>query len=242
MKLVLPLILSLSALAQTPLAFEAATVKPNKSGRTDTHSDRDNNRVSIVNMQLRRLIARAYDMRADQILGPDWIDTERFDVIAKSEFVPNANQFLEMLQALLADRFKLALHRETREGRAYALVVAKGGLKLRPVEANGNSSTNNNRGELVAKGISMARLAETLSRDVGLAVVDQTGVEGVFDFKLSYDPSSTTPSTDAAAASGDAGPSIFTALQEQLGLKLESKKMPVEYVVIDHAERVPAEN
>jgi uncharacterized protein (TIGR03435 family) len=241
MKFFLPLILSLSALAQAPLAFEAATVKANRSGRTDTHSDSDNNRISIVNMQLRRLIAKAYDVRPDQIDGPEFLDTERFDVVAKSETVPNTSQFLEMMQALLADRFKLTLHRESREGRAYALVVAKGGIKIKPVEPDGNSSTNNRRGELEAKGVSMARFAETLSR-LGLTVVDQTGVEGVFDFKLSYDPSSTRPTTDASDATGDAGPSIFTALQEQLGLKLESRKVPIEYLVIDHIERVPAEN
>jgi uncharacterized protein (TIGR03435 family) len=241
MKFFLPLILSFSALAQAPLAFEAATVKANNSGRTDTHSDSDNNRINIVNMQLRRLIARAYDVRPDQIDGPSWLDTERFDVVAKSEVIPTTPQLLEMLQALLAERFKLALHRELRDGRAYALVVAKGGIKLKPVEPNGNSSTNNRRGELEAKGISMARFAETLSR-LGLTVVDQTGVEGVFDFKLSYDPASTRPTADASDATGDSGPSIFTALQEQLGLKLEARKVPIEYLVIDHIERVPAEN
>ena len=241
MKLVSLLILCFPALAQTPLAFEAATIKPNRSGRTDTHSDSDNNRISIVNMQLRRLIAKAYDVRPDQIVGPDWLDTERFDMVAKSEFVPDGKQLLEMIQTLLAERFKLALHRETREGRAYALIVARGGLKMKAVEPDGDSSTNNGRGELVAKGISMARLAETLSR-LGLTVVDQTGVNGVFDFKLTYDPASTWPSADATAGTSDSGPSIFTALQEQLGLRLESRKVPIEYLVIDHVERAPTEN
>lgn len=220
--------------------FEVASIKPNRSGRTDTHSDRDNNRLSIVNMTLKRYISRAYGVREDQITGPAWLDMERFDLVAKSELVPDAEQIGLMMQALLADRFKLTLHRETKEGRVYAMEVAKGGMKLKPVEATGNSSTESNRGTLAARQVTMDRLAQTLSRLVGLDVVDRTGVSGVFDLKLEWDPAMNRPSPDAPSDSP--GPSIFTALQQQLGLRLESRKLPVEILVIDHVERVPTEN
>ncbi len=230
---------SILALAQP--AFEVASLKANHSGSTSTDSDRDKNRLHIVNMTLKRYISRAYSVREDQIVGPGWLDTERFDLVAKSDFIPNVEQVGLMLQALLAERFKLALHRESKEGRVYAMVVAKGGLKVKPVESTGDSSTNSTRATLDGKQVSMDRLATALSRLVGLDVVDQTGVAGVFDVKLAWDPASTALS-NAPADGRDGGPSIFTAVQEQLGLKLESRKMPVEILVIDHVERVPTEN
>jgi uncharacterized protein (TIGR03435 family) len=137
-------VLALAQTAERPV-FEVASMKANHSGSTSTHSDRDNNRLSIVNMTLRRYIGRAYSVREDQIVGPGWLDTERFDLVAKSEFIPNAEQVGLMLQALLAERFKLALHRENKEGHVYALVIAKGGLKVKPVDGTGDSSTNSTR-------------------------------------------------------------------------------------------------
>jgi uncharacterized protein (TIGR03435 family) len=237
-------VLALAQTAERP-AFEVASMKANHSGGTSTHSDRDNNRLNIVNMTLKRYIGRAYSVREDQIVGPGWLDTERFDLVAKSEFVPTAEQVGLMLQALLAERFKLALHRESREGHVYAMMAAKGGLKVKPVAPTGDSSTNSTRGTLDGKQVSMDRLAKALSQVLGLDVVDQTGVAGVFDVKLAWDPASTALSPDTPAEARparDSGPSIFTALQEQLGLKLESRKMPVEILVIDHVERVPTEN
>jgi uncharacterized protein (TIGR03435 family) len=234
-------VLVLAQTAERPV-FEVASLKANHSGQTGTHSDRDNNRLSIVNMTLKRYISRAYSLREDQIVGPGWLDTERFDLAAKSEFVPSAEQVGLMLQALLADRFRLTLHRESKEGHVYALVIAKGGLKMKPVEETGDSSTNSTRGTLDGKHVSMDRLATALSRLVGLDVVDQTGVTGVFDVKLAWDPATTALSPDTPAEARDTGQSIFTALQEELGLKLEARKMPVETLVIDHVERVPTEN
>lgn len=234
-------LLPLSLFAQPP-AFEVASVKVNHSGSTSSHSDSDNNLFRFVNLTMKRLISRAYDVREDQIVGPEWIGTERYDITAKAEGVPSNEQSMQMMQTLLADRFKLALHRETRESRAYALVVAKGGLKISKVEDSGQHSTNSNRGSLKAEGITMRNLANTLSRIVGAGVVDETGVEGVFDLQVEWDPAATALSPDAPADSSATGPSLFTALQEKLGLKLDWRKTPVEFLVIDHVERVPTEN
>ncbi len=212
-------------------------MRPNRSGGGSTHSDSDNGRITCVNMSLRRYIAKAYGVREDQISAPDWLATERFDLVAKASGSVKSDTLMQMLQTLLAERFKLVLHRETKEERVYALIVAKGGSKLIAVTPTGSSSTNSTRGSLTAEQTSMTSLANRLSQLVGITVVDATGLTDVFNFKLEWDPAATAPS-DAP----DSGPSIFTALQQQLGLKLESRKMPVEFLVVDHAEKVPTEN
>lgn len=224
--------------AQTP-AFEVAAIKPNHSGLTDQHSDSDNDRLTCVNMTLKRYIAKAWRVRDDQIEGPGWLASERFDLTAKASGIVNDEMISQMLETLLAERFKLAVHREPREGRVYALTVAKGGVKLQPVEATGGSTTSATRASLTVEGASMDRVAGALSRHLDFPVVNQTGLDGVYSFKLAWDPASTELSSSGTPG---AGPSIFTALQKELGLKLESRKMPVEVLVIDHVERVPAEN
>jgi uncharacterized protein (TIGR03435 family) len=138
-----------------------------------------------------------------------------------------------MLQTLLAERFHLVLHRETRSLQAYVLEVAKGGSKLEQSTGEG-SSTDSRRGGMVARGTTMDRFAQVLARQMDLPVANQTGLEGAFNFKLEWAPESARPEPNA-------GPSIFTALQEQLGLRLRTQKAPVEVLVIDRAER-PTEN
>lgn len=229
---------SLTCFAQ--LAFEVASVKPNHSGRTDSHIDSDKGSLVAVNVPLRRYIAQAYDVREDQIDGPDWIATERFDIRAKAPAKMTGEAEKQMLKTLLADRFGLALHRETRDRRVYALIQAKGGMKIAPVPSDGNTDTHTGHGSLTAQGATMNDLARVLSRQVGGIVVDATGIKGSFNFKLDWDPSSTAPG--AASDSPSSAPSLFTALEQQLGLRLEARKMPVEFLVIDHLERVPTEN
>jgi uncharacterized protein (TIGR03435 family) len=151
-----------------------------------------------------------------------------------------------MVQALLADRFKLATHRETREGRVYELTIAKGGPKLRDTDPEYHShDLNGESGDLTGHGASMYQLIRSLSRQVGRPIIDKTRLEGSYDFTLSYTPEArdaifgqpTFPET----APDPGAPSIFTALQEQLGLKLEAARGRVDILVIDHAER-PDEN
>jgi uncharacterized protein (TIGR03435 family) len=140
----------------------------------------------------------------------------------------------------LAERFHLAVHRESKEMPAYALVLAKSGPKLQQVEPGGtsmNDNEDNNSRRITAERASMAVLAETLARIVEHPVVDQTGLQGVYSLKLQYTPDN--PKSDGPDA---AGPSIYAALQEQLGLKLQTQRLPVEVIVVDYVERVPTEN
>jgi uncharacterized protein (TIGR03435 family) len=137
-----------------------------------------------------------------------------------------------MLQNLLAERFRLECHFETRQVQAYALALAKGGSKMRAVEGSG-SDTNSHGGHLEATRGTMDRFAGLLSRYTGRMVLNETGLSGGYAFTLDWTPENSAEGT---------GPSLFTALQEQLGLKLEGKKAPVEVLVVDRMERTPTEN
>jgi uncharacterized protein (TIGR03435 family) len=146
---------------------------------------------------------------------------------------------------LLADRFKLAVHWETRELPVYALVVAKNGPNLHKAkEADGGSHISAGTGQFTSQGTTMTEMAQTLtqelSRELGRVVIDKTEIAGRYDVALKWTPETGTASSNAEGAT-DSGPSIFTAIQEQLGLKLESAKGPVQVLVIDHAE-MPSEN
>ena len=156
-----------------------------------------------------------------------------------------------MLQALLTDRFKLALHRETKELPVYALTLVNEGVKIHEVKADGKSRTGGGRGHLIGQKISIPELADLLTlfgqRELGRPVIDKTGLTGVFDVALSWTSENPRPAggndPDARATTENApSPDIFRALQQQLGLRLESQKGPVEILVIDHAERAPTEN
>jgi uncharacterized protein (TIGR03435 family) len=207
------------------------------------------------NISVLTLIDWAYEMPETRVLGaPAWIGTTHFNIDAAAD--PALDQHLhnltadegrhekeQMVQALLADRFRLATHTETRELPIYALVVAKGGAKLGPVQANGsNVSTSNGRIE-VQMSDSVAVLAEELAKVVGRDVFDRTGIAGRYDLKLKWTPyDGASPIANESAAPGaDSGPSIFTALEEQLGLKLVPQEGPVQVLVIDHVE-VPSAN
>jgi uncharacterized protein (TIGR03435 family) len=228
------------AQAPAPAEFEVASVKLTQHGRTvdgSSHStvgNTDQGSFSASNASLQMLLGWAYDVKDYQISGPDWLksDDARYDISAKAPAGASSRQMPEMLKALLAERFKVALHRETRTLPIYALVTAKGGPKLHEAPADGHSSTNSRGGHITAQHVSMVDLGDSLSRQLGRAVIDQTGLKGAFDFTLEY----------AADDADTSRPSIFTALQEQLGLRLEATKGPVEVLVIDRAERVPTEN
>jgi uncharacterized protein (TIGR03435 family) len=183
----------------------------------------------------------AYGIGPHQIAGgPAWLDTDRFDIAAKSEGAENDDSVLMgMLQALLAERFMLRVHRETRIVPALVLEVAKGGPKLESAES-GDASTKFNSAMIDAKSITLSRFAEVLSRQMDMPVVDQTGLEGHFNIKLLWRPESPRPTVTGVDEAMER-PSIFDALQQQLGLRLQSKKVTIEVLVIDRAER-PSEN
>jgi uncharacterized protein (TIGR03435 family) len=243
--------------------FEVATVKLNKSGVSGSHSSLDNDRFTATNVSLKNVMQyQAYGIPEPRILdGPKWLNTERFDIQAKADSATldalkplrredRQLQIQRMFQQLLADRFKLTVHWETRELPVYAMIVAKNGSHLQATkQTDDGASISTNNGELTARGVTMAEIAraltQELSRELGRVVVDKTGVDGRYDITLRWTPESgAAPVSYGAgdtASQPDAGPSIFTAFQEQLGLKLESTKGPVQVLVIDHVE-MPSEN
>lgn len=201
--------------------------------------------LTATNATLKFLITFAYDVRDHQIsAGPSWFDTERYDIVAKGPIDhPTVAQNRQMLQTLLADRFQLRLLRETKELPEYALVVEKNGPKLHQPEGAGNGMRIG-RGRITTQAISMDHFAGNLGKLLGRTVVDKTGLQGNFAFTLEWTPDASQPMGvlgPSPAVPDDSGPSIFTALQEQLGLKLEPQKGPVEIFVIDHVEK-PSEN
>jgi uncharacterized protein (TIGR03435 family) len=195
----------------------------------------------MTNQSLKRLIERAYSVKPFQVTGPDWMENVHFDIAAKYPPDTRNEDRPLMLRTLLEDRFKLSVHRESKEISGYALVVAKGGLKLKPVEPGGSGANSNSDGvrtTLKATKVSMADLADFAARRLGAMVVDKTGIDGVYDFELSW-ANEDLNSTDAGA---DALPSLFAVLQEKIGVRLQPQKVPVEIVVVDRVERVPTEN
>ena len=221
------------------LAFDVASIKPHPPTpgpfRSSTQVDPQGIRYS--NVTLKSAIAQAYSVASYQISGgPEWLASERYDILAKAAAPAPKPQLMLMLRALLEERFGLRLHQETRELPIYALVVGKGGPKIRPVEDTGATELGGGDDhQLTARQVSMETLAKTFSRQFGIQVVDLTNIRGVFDFNLDYAPDDVAPSDDGLA------PSIFTALQEQLGLRLDPRRNPVEVVVIDHAQK-PSQN
>jgi uncharacterized protein (TIGR03435 family) len=236
--------IALVASGSAQVSFEVASIRPNMSGESGSSSQTQNGRFIGRNQNLRDLIEHAYDVMDWQITGPAWILSERFDVTAKPPAGVSGDQFEAMMQNLLAGRFKLQLHREQQERAVYALVVAKGGLKATPAPGEAGAKTNWSRDHIEAQHMSMAHFAERLSRVADRPVVDATGVAGAFDFELKWTPDSSRakPAENSGAQLADLPPSVFTAIEEQLGLKLEPRKAPVEILIVDHAEKVPTEN
>ena len=233
---------ALAAFGQSapPPAFEVASVKPNTSGSGSSHTSGTTGQLTITNRSLKELIQMAYSVQDFEISGPDWLGSVKFDIVAKIPAGAQKDQRPAMMQALLAERFELAVHRESKEMPAFALVVGKSGPKLQQVKPGGtsmNDNGNNNSRQITGEGVSMAVLAGTLARIVEHPVVDQTGLQGVYNLKLDF-----TPENAKSDGPDAAGPSIYTALQEQLGLKLQTQKLPVEIIVVDRVERVPTEN
>jgi uncharacterized protein (TIGR03435 family) len=247
----LAIILLSGAFAQQPAprpAFEVASVKPcllSKNGAQPGFSIAGN-RVNVT-FAFRKLVEFAYDVKGYEISGgPEWISGQASDaycIAAKveGERMPGTDEVRQMLQSLLADRFQLKLHRETKDLPVYALVVGKNQPKLKlsspSTEYSMRVARRPNQVQLAATGDTMVQFASGISGYMDRPVVDKTGLTGHYDFKLEWtlDPKN-SPALDPG------GTSIFTAVQEQLGLKLDQRLAPMEVLVIDHAVRVPTEN
>lgn len=232
--------------AQAAPSFDVASLKPSPPPPGDTYNANlgsiRNGEVALTNATLVDCIKFAYGLVSDeQTAGPDWVKSRavRFDVLAKAPPSTPREQLLLMLRTLLSERFHLAMHSERRAFHHYALVVGKNGPKLHEVPRDPATSHMIYRyGSLNHNQISMQTLALLLSRQMGEMVLDETALKGVYELKLLWTPEPSRGIPDPP----ENGPSIFTAVQEQLGLKLEGRKDPVEVLVIDHAEKVPVEN
>ena len=184
------------------------------------------------------MLQLAFDVRDYSLSGPSWLDSERFDIVAKIPAAASRAQVPAMLQELLKSRFGLAFHWEPKEISGYALVAAAKGVKIQPVESTGESSNSTGDGMIQARQISMEGFARLLEKALDRPVQDLTGMPGVFDLDLSW-----TPDEAPAAPSEDVpAPSLFTALQDQLGLRLRAQKVTIRTLVVDHVERVPSAN
>jgi len=240
-------------------AYDVVSVKPNKSGSRGTMINVQNDSFSATNVSLKMMLVNAYDVKDYLISGlTGWANTERFDINAKildmdaDALKKLTNEQREsMLQQLLADRFQLKVHLQTEVLPIYEMVVAKGGPKITAVEppgtdpdadknkefkGMGRGSMMVNNTELSAHDVPLESLAYSLSGRLSRTVVDKTGLKGKYDLTLTW-----SPDDGSAAASDSSAPSLFTALQEQLGLRLQPAKGPVETLVVDHVE-MPTEN
>ncbi|HLK69712.1 MAG TPA: TIGR03435 family protein [Bryobacteraceae bacterium] len=217
-------------------AFEVATIK-----RADPTSEeglmiRDPRIVGLAHVSLQNLLAQAYRIKNFQISGPGWLSSERFDIVATLPEGASRDQLPAMFQTLLRERFKLALHEERRNMSAYVLRPARGGVKLKAINAEvGDVHTSTGAARRLSGKVTMTTFAGLLSNMLDRPVVDGTEVKGVYDIDLEW-------SVDDAGTNSDSMPSLSTILQEKLGLRLESRKTPVDFYVIDHVERVPTEN
>jgi len=259
------LVLLALLVAQSPPSrptFEVASIKRNTSGSDGARVNAQGSRVTITNNPLRNIIRNAWGLQNFQIVGgPDWISTDRWDVVAKAEGNPMGPQMLAMLQTLLADRFKLVTHRETREMPIYALVLARTdrsfGPNLHPSPtdcqkelsaaiARGGGPPQTGKvlcgirsvsGHMEMSAVPMANFARNLSPIAGRSIVDKTGLTGGFDAELTWTPDASLGAPQDGPPTTNDGPSLFTAMQEQLGLKLDAQRGPVEVLVIDAVER-----
>jgi uncharacterized protein (TIGR03435 family) len=293
------------------LEFEVATVKPSPPpspgrmmiGMRGGPGTPDPGQVNYTNFPLKFYITNAYDVKPYQVTGPAWLDTERFDMVAKVPAGATKEQVRGMMQNLLADRFGLKLHHDSKDSQVYELIVEKGGPKFKPSESQDDPpapkadsapppppgppkmgkngfpqldrpgmimmmtiSPTGPRARLVGKGQTLADLANNLGNQVNRPVVDKTGLPGKYDFNLefAFEPGSGGPAGlpslplpppgavgggpagpppgQADSQTADSAPNIFTAVREQLGLKLDPKKAPLDILVIDQVNKTPTEN
>jgi uncharacterized protein (TIGR03435 family) len=251
-------------------AFEVASIKPsNPEGGGMQIGVSPGGVFTAKNVTLKALIQQAYEVRDFQISGgPGWLDTERYDITAKGQTGVSEDdvrkmtkeqrrrleeQLLTEVRSLLGDRFQLRVHQDTKDLPVFALAVAKGGAKLKPAADGGDAGGGltlrrgeTGKWEMTGNRVPLASLVKILAKQVGRTVVDQTGLTGDYDFKMTFSPDIGQQSPDPGDEGGsrpavDAdGPSIFSALQVQLGLKLDAQKGPVEVVVIDSVQKPSA--
>jgi uncharacterized protein (TIGR03435 family) len=245
-----------AAFAQAPPAFDVASIRVTAPGNREGGGMKRDMKtgalvtispdsVSIRNSTLRSITCWAYHVFDYQIKGPDWIGGERYDVMAKTAQPVAEEQLRRMMQTLLADRFKMVTHPESKEMQAYLLQIAKGGIKVKEStsgEGDMDVEPNQQKMQVTVRRAGISQLIDVLGNVFRAPIVDQTGLKGKYDatFDMMKYMAEMRP-TDGGAPP-DPQAIVIRGLQEELGLKLEPKKMAVDLVVIDKAEKVPAEN
>lgn len=236
-----PTLLLLAATLLVAQTFEVTSVKVNTSGSgAAAYPGLRAGHLKATNVTMRVMLESAWGLSSVQIIGPSWIDSDRYDLEGKApDGVPDS-ELKPMLQALLKERFNLDAHLETRELSVYNLVVVKGGPKIKPYDPD-RAFTQPARmpgawGMMMSVKNTMDQLAISLAGPTGRPVINQTGLEGPYAFVLQY------AQMDTASSQPDSAPDIFGAVQQQLGLKLEPAKAPVQTLVVDSANRVPSAN
>ena len=261
----LSLAIALGQQAAGKLSFEVASIKPsdpNPESPLWVGMTADRGMVHYTNLTLRDCIRAAYRVRDFQIQGPEWMTRSRFQITAKLPAGASLDQIPEMMQTLLAERFKLSLRRDAKDLPVYALVVGKAGPKLKPAEAKPDDQSPTAIGpdgkprapmmfrlapsgiELIAPSASLPTFVELMSRFTARPVVDMTGIEGRYRFDLIFVPE-TTPSgvlgLTGPPTFAEPGPSVFDGVL-QYGLRLEARKAPIEMLIVNHVAQEPTEN
>jgi uncharacterized protein (TIGR03435 family) len=236
--------------AKTP-SFDVASVRSSPIAKAGGEGSRRENiqsepgSLTMRNVSLSSCIQWAYDVRPYQVTGPEWMRDERYDISAKSDSPVKQDQLRLMLQGLLAERFQVSLHRQTRDLPAYVLLVGKNGSKLHPSASEGDPVLKGGKLNLMAERMPLSQFTDLLAGPLQAPVIDMTGLTGRFDFTLDL-TSYLAPYLQQEHKPGDPPPDlaaiVITALQEELGLKLEQRKMPIEMLVVDRAEKAPTEN
>lgn len=242
LSLCLGLISLASTSAQQP-TFAVATIKPSAAAVQFEHDG--DTEISPGSLRMRDVLINtcikwAYGVQDSQISGPSLLRSERYDIVAKADTPVDTKQMKLMLQTLLTDRFKLSFHHENRDLKAFALVVAKGGSKLQVAAGDGDSTRQNTAVSTIAKSMTMREFADFLSGPMESPIVDQTGLNGKYDFTLDF--TAYLPQVEREKKIDDFLGVMQAALEGELGLKLEpQKKQTVEVMVVDHVEK-PSEN
>lgn len=249
-RLTLAVVIACCVSAQTtpPLAFEVASIKPSPNsdeGRTPWRYKETPGGIDYGFASAESLILKAFDLKSYQLVMPRGYQAKEWDIVAKAPANSRIQDFPLMLRSLLADRFQLAFHRETRERPVYELVVAKGGSKLKevPPPGGGLGGYRTAEGMIHSSGkIPLSLLAKVLTAEVRMPVIDKTGIQGIFEIDFEYAPLATNAPADGGSTAGFPGPTVFSALERTLGLRLEPRKDAVEILVVDHLAETPTEN
>jgi uncharacterized protein (TIGR03435 family) len=223
--------------------FEVASVRPTKD-RSDESMVVNPGGIIYARVTLHNCIEAAYGVKPYQVSGPDWLDSDRFDITARALGAHSREEVMVMLRGLLADRFKLALHREKKELPVYALMPGKNGPKVHASQSDGDFSMGPAGGGIGFQKVSMTDFASLfLSRlpMIGRPVLDKTGLTGKYDFTLSLTDRAGGDAAGIKRAAAEEGFSLFVYALDQIGLRLEAQKAEIETLVIDHAEK-PSEN